>query len=298
MFSIIISVLNGEKFLKKTLDSILMQNYLDFEIIIIDAGSKDNTNLIINLYKLNHSNIYHEIIQNISFPKALNYGFKMAKGEIYAFINSDDYYLNNSVFDNVNSIFQINNSVNWLHSKGLYVDINNKPLFFYNSKDVTFKNFVLEANSFICQPTVFFRKSIFVNSNGFDENIICLVDLDLWTKFLFSGEKPFFDKTQCFASYRLHNTSFSIGQKNKIILDLIYYRDKNRSYISDNIKGLAFNFYQNLRILNYYHFFRDKISFLNLYKKTIPNYKISFVFVMPKKVIRLILLFIFYKIKK
>jgi glycosyltransferase involved in cell wall biosynthesis len=49
MFSIIISVLNGEKFLKKTLDSILMQNYLDFEIIIIDAGSKDNTNLIINI---------------------------------------------------------------------------------------------------------------------------------------------------------------------------------------------------------------------------------------------------------
>ena len=298
MFSIIISVLNAEKFIKKTLDSILMQNYLDFEIIIIDAGSKDNTNLIIGLYKLNHSNIYHKIIQSISFPSALNYGFKIAKGEIYAFINSDDYYLNNSVFDKVNSLFQINKSLNWLHSKGLYVDANNKPLFSYNSKDVTFKNFALEANSFICQPTVFFRKKIYDNTNGFDENIICLVDLDLWTKFLLNGEKPFFDKTQCFASYRLHNTSFSIGHKNKILLDLIYYRNKYENCISNNFKVLDYIFYQNLRILNYFHFYRDKLSFMNLYKKTIPNFKFSFLFVTPKKIIRLILLILFYKIKK
>lgn len=298
MFSIIISVLNSEKFIKKTLDSIFMQNYLNFEVIIIDAGSKDKTNVIIDLYKGNHQNIYHEIIHNISFPNALNYGFKIAKGEIYAFINSDDYYLNNSVFETIQSIFKNNNSVNWIHSKGVYVDANNKFLSFYKSKDVTFNNFILEANSFICQPTVFFRKSLYNNTNGFDENIKCLVDLDLWTKFLFNGEKPFFLNSYFLASYRLHNTSFSIGQKNKIIIDLIYYRDNYYNILTNINKKLFFNFYQNLRILNYYHFYRDKNSFIHLNIKTIYNFKLFYFFVTPKKIIRLIILYFFYKLKK
>ena len=96
--SIITVCLNSEKTIKKAIESVNFQNYVDYEHIFIDGGSTDNT---VDLIKANaiSSVIISEKDNNIY--DAMNKGINVAKGEIICFLNSDDYYLKNNVFETV-----------------------------------------------------------------------------------------------------------------------------------------------------------------------------------------------------
>lgn len=93
LFSIITPCYNSEKTIARTLESVLNQTFKDYEYIIIDGGSVDNTLDIINSYR----NIFGKKLTVVSEPDegiydAMNKGIKMAKGDIVGIVNSDDYY--------------------------------------------------------------------------------------------------------------------------------------------------------------------------------------------------------------
>ncbi|RHW39557.1 glycosyltransferase [Lysinibacillus yapensis] len=95
--SFIIPVYNTEKYIRQCIDSILVQNLSNFEIIIIDDGSTDNSLTICNQYSSKHSNI-HVFSQKNSGPSAArNKGIEEAKGKYIFFIDSDDYYVNGAL---------------------------------------------------------------------------------------------------------------------------------------------------------------------------------------------------------
>lgn len=89
-FSLIIPAYNVEKYIKKCLDSVLNQTYNDYEIIIINDGSTDNTSKILESYK---SNKKIKIInqENKGLSNARNTGVSNAKGDYILFIDSDDF---------------------------------------------------------------------------------------------------------------------------------------------------------------------------------------------------------------
>ena len=89
--SIIVPVYNVEKLLSKCVDSILNQNFKDFELLLIDDGSKDKSGLICEEYAKKDSRIsvYHKT--NGGLSSARNYGIEHALGEFITFIDSDDY---------------------------------------------------------------------------------------------------------------------------------------------------------------------------------------------------------------
>ena len=91
MFSIIVPVYNVEKYLDKCLASILRQTFKNFECIIIDDGSPDNSNAIIDKYvKLDQRfKVIHQ--KNMGISAARNAGLDIAKGEYVVFVDSDDY---------------------------------------------------------------------------------------------------------------------------------------------------------------------------------------------------------------
>ncbi len=92
MISIIIPVYNAEKTLKSCLDSILHQTYKQFEVILINDGSKDNSQAIIDSYKNKCPEIikaYSQINQGVA--KTRNKGIDLANGEYLCFIDNDDY---------------------------------------------------------------------------------------------------------------------------------------------------------------------------------------------------------------
>lgn len=89
--SIIIPVYNSEKNLKYCLESILKQTYQDFEILLINDGSTDNSQEVIDRYKKNFSNKIRAYIQkNSGVAKTRNRGIELSKGEYLFFIDNDD----------------------------------------------------------------------------------------------------------------------------------------------------------------------------------------------------------------
>lgn len=102
LISIITVVKNGENVIEKCIKSVLNQNYKNIEYIIIDGNSSDGTISIINKYKDKISTVLSE--NDSGIWDAMNKGLKIAKGEIIGFLNSDDFYYENS-FHTVNDYF-------------------------------------------------------------------------------------------------------------------------------------------------------------------------------------------------
>lgn len=89
--SVIVPVYNTEKYLSKCLDSILNQTLKDIEVIVVNDGSKDNSQTIINQYKNNDSRIISILKDNGGLSDARNVGIEKALGKYIAFVDSDDY---------------------------------------------------------------------------------------------------------------------------------------------------------------------------------------------------------------
>lgn len=94
-FSIIVTSYNYEKYIRQTLDSLVNQTYKDFEVIIIDDGSKDNSIEIIKEYvqKYSNFNLYtHDGNVNKGLIESVKLGISKATGDFIAFLESDDYW--------------------------------------------------------------------------------------------------------------------------------------------------------------------------------------------------------------
>ena len=89
--SVIVPVYNVEKYIEKCLESLVNQTLKDIEIIIVNDGSKDKSEKIINKFLSKYKNIVYVEKQNGGLSDARNYGMKYAKGDYIAFLDSDDY---------------------------------------------------------------------------------------------------------------------------------------------------------------------------------------------------------------
>ena len=104
LITVITCVLNNEKYLQECLDSLKKQNYKNFEYIIIDGGSTDNT---INIIKENENNIDFWISEkDEGIYDAFNKGMSYARGEFIGFLNSDDVYYSPKTLNYVNETFE------------------------------------------------------------------------------------------------------------------------------------------------------------------------------------------------
>jgi len=97
-FSIITVSYNSEATIERTIKSVLNQSYKNYEYIIIDGASTDNTNTIIEKYKTS----FKSRLKHISEPDngiydAMNKGIKLGKGDIICLLNSDDYYFDDTL---------------------------------------------------------------------------------------------------------------------------------------------------------------------------------------------------------
>lgn len=91
-FSIIITTFNREKLITRALKSLLSQDFKDWEAIIVDDGSSDNTFEVIKPIVLNYKNIKYIFQKNQGLPTARNTGVYQSKGQYITFLDSDDEY--------------------------------------------------------------------------------------------------------------------------------------------------------------------------------------------------------------
>ncbi len=97
LVSVILNNYNYAHFLDSAIESVLKQTYGNFELIVVDDGSSDNSREIINYYVSKDSRIIPILKKNEGQASALNIGFKKSKGEIISFLDSDDIYAPNKL---------------------------------------------------------------------------------------------------------------------------------------------------------------------------------------------------------
>ena len=94
LISVIVTTYNNEKYIKACLDSLLAQTFQDFEIVVIDDGSTDQTSKVLNQYSANSRlKIHHQ--PNAGVSAARNQGLKLSHGKFVCFVDSDDYVAKN-----------------------------------------------------------------------------------------------------------------------------------------------------------------------------------------------------------
>lgn len=93
LISIVLPIYNGEKYMRISIDSVLAQTYMNWELLIIDDGSTDHTAAIAQEYVSKDSRIhYYKNPENMRLPKTLNRGFSLSKGDFFTWTSDDNFY--------------------------------------------------------------------------------------------------------------------------------------------------------------------------------------------------------------
>ena len=120
-FSIVVPIYNTEKYLEKCLDSILNQSYNNFEVILVNDGSKDNSEIIIDKYVKKDKRLKKINKENGGLSSARNEGIKLATGEYLIFVDSDD-TINEDLLKEVNAAISNNKKVDVVRYKACRIN--------------------------------------------------------------------------------------------------------------------------------------------------------------------------------
>ena len=201
-FSVVTPSLNQAKYVEQTIKSVVAQEYADFEHFVIDGGSDDETLKILKKYP----HLVWVSEKDRGQSDAVNKGFKLATGDIIAWINSDDWY-EAGTFTAVAEFFANNPDKNIVMGNCNLVDSRGKALGKVANTERGFdalkKYWVGE--SIPTQPAVFFRRKLLEELGYLDESLHLAMDFDLWMRF--SLQNHFYHLNRTFANYRFHDTA-------------------------------------------------------------------------------------------
>jgi glycosyltransferase involved in cell wall biosynthesis len=181
--SIVTPNYNGGQFLEETILSVIGQNYPNLEYIIIDGGSTDNSVEIIKKYEKHLA--YWVSEKDKGQSDAINKGFTKATGKIVTWLNSDDFFLPNTLHK-VATYWQ-NKTFDFLIGNVKIVDSNSESKGIAKSKVVLYKNYYLPSSSVILQPASFFSKKVLDVCNGLDASYHYVMDVDFWIRASLQG---------------------------------------------------------------------------------------------------------------
>jgi len=196
LVSIITPSFNQVAYLEQTILSVLEQDYPRIEYIVVDGASTDNSINIIEKYSNRLAWWVSE--KDNGQADAINKGFSRAKGEIIAWLNSDDYYLASTISEVVKA-FDENPDVVLVYGNMLAVDEHGKT---FNT--LTYKQLTLEdllCFQIIGQPAVFMRRSALQIAGGLDPTFHFMLDHHLWIRLAQHGKILHVNQTWSAARY-------------------------------------------------------------------------------------------------
>lgn len=183
--SIILPVYNGARFLSRAIASVLQQTFRDWELIVIDDGSRDETAAIVNAAATKDERIRYFFQTNSGIQKTLNRGLSLSRGEYIARIDDDDEWIDPKKLELQLGFLDKNPDHAFLGTGTIVVDEKGKELFrFLNPEtDGAIRKKILRRNCFT-HSSVVFRKSSLQALHGYseDKNVLHVEDYDLWLR--------------------------------------------------------------------------------------------------------------------
>lgn len=215
-FSVIIPVYNGEKFIYEAIQSVLQQSFTNWELIIIDDGSTDNTAGLVNGFCSSDQRI--KLIQqsNKQQAAARNVGIKLSRGKWIAFLDADDVWLP-AKLDRQYQCIEDNSALDVVFSDG-YTKYQNKKIQYYYHYEVARGYFqgkdlyrTMLFGNYIPNLSVVVKSSMIQQIGMQDEQLPGVEDHDYWLKLCRAGANFFGMKERLFI-YRVHKDNFSADE--------------------------------------------------------------------------------------
>jgi glycosyltransferase involved in cell wall biosynthesis len=201
--SIITPSYNSATFIKEALWSIKSE-LSSPEMVVVDGGSTDTTLSILMDSKLGVN--MHWVSKKDSGPaEAINNGFRLARGSIFGWLNSDDFYAKGAI-DRALQAFEENPKWVMVYGHAQHVDINGLVLGDYPTLPPRSNIQHFKKGSFICQPTIFIRREVVEEIGFLDESLKTAFDFDYWLRIFKHYPRSrigFIDEVQAYS--RLHD---------------------------------------------------------------------------------------------
>jgi glycosyltransferase involved in cell wall biosynthesis len=185
--TVLMTVFNGSKYIRDTIDSVLSQTFDDFEFLIIDDCSIDNSVEIIKSYDdIRIRFIKNE--KNMGQPSSLNIGLKLAKGEYIARIDQDDVCNPNRLEKQVKSL-NSNLEVAVVGSYFTHIDSDGNLLYYKKLPVNPYSNlcYIITGKNPLIHPGVMYRKKVIEAIGGYREEYMPSEDIDLWLRLYQNG---------------------------------------------------------------------------------------------------------------
>lgn len=233
MVSIITPSYNQGKYIEKTIESVINQTYSNIEYIILDSCSKDETGQILKKYR-DYENIKIIIERDNGQVDAINKGFKMAKGELLGWINSDD-LLDSKCIENIVDEYMKKPQAVIFYGELEFINDDGNKLFLKKIKDVNY-DYLLNVNPDVNQPGSFYNKKYIEKIGYLDENLNFTMDYDLWLRLLCVGEAVNLNKVVAKFRIQLNSKTMTSGNGIKFWKDIFRVRKLKHS---SNIKKIS-----------------------------------------------------------
>jgi glycosyltransferase involved in cell wall biosynthesis len=212
---------NQARYLEATIQSVLSQNYPGIEYMVVDGGSNDGSVDVIKKYESKLAWWVSE--KDTGQTDAINKGFARAKGEILAWINSDDTYEPGAVRAAVKylqehpEVGMVYGDCNFINESGLVIGK-------FDSAQTNYR-LLRQGYAHIPQQTMFFRADLWKQVGPLDPSFYFAMDYDLWTRIAARSEIKYVPQT--WANFRLHTSGKTIAADDRCWPEMIrvHYRD-------------------------------------------------------------------------
>jgi len=280
LVSVIIPTYNSEKYIISAINSVLAQTYQNFEIIIVDDGSNDNTGSIIENIKDHRIKYLYQ--ENSGPASARNNGLKNANGEFIAFLDADDLWKSEKLqiqidaFNNNKNICLIYNALSVQTELSKEYEIKR----FHNyDKFNLIKNLLINPLGSVPYPsTVMIKKSYIDETGYFDTDLFTGEDWDLWLRLAFKADFYYIDQilTERFKPKTSITSSINLERAEychvKVLNTFFNNQFMDKSYKS--LKSEAFSSMYFKLASSYLYRYKDCIerkSYINFYNSFIYN---------------------------
>ena len=218
LVSIVMPTLNQQAFIVHALESVLDQNSPSLELIVADGGSTDGTLEILRNRGAADPRLRYSSGSDSGPADALNKALAQVRGTIIGWLNSDDLFTPGAIKRAVDA-FEANRDWIMVYGHGQHVDSRGDVVSRYPTLKPPVSTSRFSDGCFICQPTVFFKKSMHVMLGALDQNLKTAFDFDYWLRAFqaFQDRIGFVDAVQ--AQSRLHDTCITNTMRKAVAVE-------------------------------------------------------------------------------
>lgn len=224
--SIVTLSFNQGAFLETAIRSVIDQQGVDLDYIVVDPGSNDGSRATIERYRDRISDVVFE--RDDGPADGLNRGFALASGDIYGFLNADD-ILRPGTLTEVARAFESRPEADVISANGHIIDAHDDPIRRMYSDRFSLWRY-LYGGSILLQQSTFFRASAFKAAGGFNVDNRTCWDGELWLNMALAG-KAFHRVNGFWSGFRVHDQSMTASIADNGQKRVAYDRDRRRMFL-------------------------------------------------------------------